>query len=120
MSELYNNISPEETEEQVPSPDEGEATEPESPDSLESDKDMIEISSDTETGDITFIFHVGDKESAPQDRAGAVSVLDSIEPFGIDDEPVEVDALLDEAADVGSVEFWVSQPDREKIEGWMI
>lgn len=84
------------------------------------DKEMVEISSDSATGDITFIFHIGDKESSPQDRAGAVSVLDSVEAFGTDDEPVNADTLLDEAEDVGSVEFWVTPEDREKIDGWMV
>jgi len=99
---------------------EDDADTDENPDDGIEDKEMVEISADKDTGDVAFKFHVGDKESAPQDRAGAVSVLDSVDGYSTDDEPVDVESLLDEAEDVGSVEFWVSPEDREKIEGWMV
>ena len=106
-------------------PGDDEESEPEDADITDDedgieDKEMVEISSESDTGDVSFKFHIGDKESAPQDRAGAVSVLESVDGFTADDEPIDVDALLDEAEDTGSVEFWVSPEDREKIEGWMI
>jgi len=106
-------------------PGDDEESEPEEDDITDDedgieDKEMVEISSESDTGDVSYKFHIGDKESAPQDRAGAVSVLESVDGFTADDEPIDVDALLDEAEDTGSVEFWVSPEDREKIEGWMI
>ena len=106
-------------------PGDDEESEPEDADITDDedgieDKEMVEISSESDTGDVSFKFHIGDKESAPQDRAGAVSVLESVDGFTADDEPIDVDALLDEAEDTGSVEFWVSPEDKEKIEGWMI
>lgn len=107
------------TDDEVDTEDDADDGEDNPDDGIE-DKEMVEISVDKDTGDVAFKFHVGDKESAPQDRAGAVSVLDSVDGYSTDDEPVDVEALLDEAEDVGSVEFWVSPEDREKIEGWMV